>query len=67
MDLDSWTPTDKARRVAVFIAVYAAILMLVVFWLVLGWPWYLAPLGALVVYPVVFYPSFVVLRSVMRR
>lgn len=67
MDLDSWTPVDKARRLAVLIAVYVALVMLVVFWLVLGWPWYLAPLGALAVYPVVYLPLFAVLRNVMRR
>lgn len=67
MDLDSWTPVDKARRWAVLIAGYLACVMLVVFWLVLHWPWWLAPLGAVGVYFLAFYPLYALLRSLFSR
>ncbi len=67
MDLDSWTPRDKARRLAVMISVYFACVMFVVFWMVFHWPWYLSPFGAVVSYAALFYPLFAYLQKVIRR
>ncbi|WP_027483405.1 hypothetical protein [Deinococcus pimensis] len=67
MDLESWTPRDKARRITVLIAGYFACFMFVVFWMVLNWPWYLSPLGAVASYAALYYPLFALLRRRIRR
>lgn len=63
MDLNSWTPTDKARRLAILIAVYVATCLYIVFWAVLAWPWYLSSVVAVGCYFALFYPLFAFLRK----
>lgn len=67
MDLNSWTPTDKARRLAIVIAVYAAVCLYIVFWAVLAWPWYLSSLAAVGCYFALFHPLFAFLRERFRQ
>lgn len=67
MDLESWTPKDKARRLAVLIAIYVAMMVLMLSWLALGWPWYLVPFVAIASYFLVFYTAYAVLRQYFRR
>ena len=66
MDLDSWKPSDKARRIAVLIAVQAAVFVFAVVWLALAWPWYLVVLAPIVTYLLVFAPAFALLRRFIR-
>lgn len=67
MDLESWTPKDKARRLAVLIAIYAAMMALMLSWLALKWPWYLVPGVGIASYFLVFYAAYAVLRQFFRR
>lgn len=66
MDLNSWTPTDKARRLAVLLAAYLSLSAAFVFGLALGWAWYLALLGAGLLYLVIYALSFALLRRMFR-
>lgn len=67
MDLESWTPKDKARRVAVLAAVYIAMILMVVSVLALNWPWYVAPFVGIASYWVVFRSAYAAFRSYFRR
>ncbi|MFC4640252.1 hypothetical protein [Deinococcus hohokamensis] len=67
MDLESWTPKDKARRLAVLAAVYIAMILMVVSVLALNWPWYVAPLVGLVSYWLAFSSAYAAFRSLFRR
>lgn len=67
MDLNSWTPTDKARRLAIVIAVYFAVCVYIVCWAALAWPWYLSLPVALGCYFALFYPLFAFLRERFHR
>lgn len=67
MDLESWTPKDKARRLAVLVALYLATMLMVVSVLALNWPWFVAPLVGAVGYAVAFYVAYAVLRNTFRR
>lgn len=67
MDLNSWTPVDKARRWAVLVAGYLACFVLLAVWLGLGWPWWLALIAGLAGYFLAFYPVFALLRTTLRR
>ena len=66
MDLNSWTPQDKTRRLATLIAAYLAVTAAFVFWLGLHWTWYLAALTGIVLYFVVYALSYAVLKGVFR-
>lgn len=66
MDLNSWTPQDKTRRLATLIAAYFSTTAAFVFWLGLHWPWYLATLAGIVLYLVVYALSYAVLKGVFR-
>lgn len=66
VDLNSWTPTDKARRLAILVAVYFAVCMHIVFWAVLGWPWYGSLAAAVGCYFALFQPLFAFLRKRFR-
>ena len=50
MDLNSWTPNDKARRLAVLLAVYLSLSAALALGLGLGWAWYLAVLAGVLLY-----------------
>lgn len=50
MDLDSWTPQDKARRLSVVVWVYFACIVGLLLVLGLGWPWYAGVLAAVGVF-----------------
>ncbi|SEI63473.1 hypothetical protein SAMN04488058_101195 [Deinococcus reticulitermitis] len=62
MDLNSWTPNDKARRLAVLLAVYLSLSAALALGLGLGWTWYLAVLAGVLLYGVIYALSFSVLR-----
>ena len=62
MDLNSWTPNDKARRLAVLLAAYLSLSAVFALALGLGWAWYLALLAGLVLYFVIYALSFTLLR-----
>ncbi|ANC71542.1 hypothetical protein [Deinococcus radiodurans] len=66
MNLDSWTPTDKARRLATLIAAYLATSAGLIAALGLHWPWYLALLSVLVLYGVLYVVGYAVLKAVFR-
>lgn len=63
MNLDSWTPQDKARRVALLLASYLAVIAGLAFWLGLHWAWYMALLAGLVLWGVAFVLSYAILRQ----
>lgn len=67
MDLESWSPKDKARRLAILIAIYVAMMALMLSWLALGWPWYVVPAVGIASYFLVFYATYTVLRQFFRR
>lgn len=67
MDLDSWKPNDKARRLAVAIAIQLAVFVFVAVWQALAWPWYLVVLAPVVAYPLVFTGAYRLLRRVIRN
>ncbi|AFD27930.1 hypothetical protein [Deinococcus gobiensis] len=67
MDLNSWTPVDKARRWAVLVAGYLACFILLAVWLGLNWPWWLSLIAGIAGYFCTFYVVFTLLRSLFRR
>ncbi|PYE51949.1 hypothetical protein [Deinococcus yavapaiensis] len=67
MDLESWTPSDKARRIAIAVAIQFAVFVFVLVWIALAWPWYAIVLAPLVAYVLAFYPVFGVLKKLIRR
>ncbi|GGI81626.1 hypothetical protein [Deinococcus wulumuqiensis] len=67
MNLDSWTPTDKARRLATLVAAYLAVAAVLGCWLGLAWPWYFALLAGVALYAALYFVSYAVFKQLFGR
>ena len=58
MNLDSWTPKDKARRTAVLLASYVTMMVMVAGAYAFHWPWFLIPVAGVMAYALFYYPLY---------
>ncbi|GGM53361.1 hypothetical protein GCM10008956_31670 [Deinococcus arenae] len=67
MDLDSWTPKDKARRTAVLISSYVTMMVMVAGAYAFHWPWFVVPVAGVLAYALFYYASYALLLQYFRR